>query len=138
MTVAFHISWARPFLRIGIAHVGKSKMAFDFEWTFRAGDLLTFAGGVFVAGSILYKRGGRDAIMAETLRTLTLEVTDSKRETKESISSLQAEIKKIGDVLINQADQNRRIIHLEEDVRELRHGDGFIHSPRGIDKEYTP
>ena len=76
--------------------------------------------------------------MAETLRTLTQEVTESKKETKESINNLQAEIKKIGDVLINQADQNRRIIHLEEDVRELRHGDGFIHSPRGIDKEYTP
>jgi len=77
------------------------------------------------------------------LRTLTLEVTDSKRETKESISSLQAEIKKIGDVLINQADQNRRIIHLEEDVRdirhdvsEIRHGDSFVQGPRGIDREY--
>lgn len=111
-------------------------MAFDFEWTFRAGDILTFAGGVFVAGSILYKRGGRDAIMAETLRTLTVEVTNGKSETKESINNLQSEIKKIGDVLINQADQNRRLIHLEEDVRELRHGHGWITGPKGIDREY--
>jgi len=111
-------------------------MAFDFEWTFRAGDLLTFAGGVFVAGAILYKRGGRDALMADTLSRLTIEVTNSKSETKESINSLQKEIKKISEVLINQADQNRRIIHLEEDVRELRHGDGWITGPKGIDREY--
>jgi hypothetical protein len=30
------------------------------------------------------------------------------------------------DVLITQADQNRRILHLEKDFRELRHGHGFI------------
>ncbi len=55
---------------------------------------------------------------------------------KEEMTEIQVEIKKIGDVLINQADQNRRIIHLEEDVRELRHGEGFIRGPRGIDREY--
>jgi hypothetical protein len=41
-------------------------------------------------------------------------------------------------VLITQADQNRRILHLEEDFRELRHGQGFIptrNSP-GIDREH--
>jgi hypothetical protein len=43
-------------------------------------------------------------------------------------------------VLITQADQNRRILHLEEDVRDLRHGRGFIRtSPNvvGIDGEYS-
>jgi hypothetical protein len=49
---------------------------------------------------------------------------------------MQSEIKKISEVLINQADQNRRIIHLEEDVRELRHGRGFVQGPRGVDREY--
>ncbi len=55
---------------------------------------------------------------------------------KTEVGEMQVEIKKISDVLINQADQNRRIIHLEEDVRELRHGRGFVQGDRGIDGEY--
>ena len=55
---------------------------------------------------------------------------------KTEVSEMQSEIKKISEVLINQADQNRRIIHLEEDVRELRHGRGFVQGPRGVDREY--
>lgn len=55
---------------------------------------------------------------------------------KTEVGEMQVEIKKISDVLINQADQNRRIIHLEEDVREMRHGHGFVSGPRGIDREY--
>lgn len=55
---------------------------------------------------------------------------------KTEVGEMQIEIKKISDVLINQADQNRRIIHLEEDVRELRHGHGFVKGPVGIDREY--
>jgi hypothetical protein len=56
---------------------------------------------------------------------------------KAEVGGIQLEIKKIGDVLITQADQNRRILHLEEDFRELRHGHGFIQarSP-GIDREF--
>jgi hypothetical protein len=58
---------------------------------------------------------------------------------KAEVGDIQVEIKKIGDVLINQADQNRRIIHLEEDLRELRHGHGFVQTRKGtpgIDGEY--
>ena len=110
-----------------------------FEWTFRAGDVLTLVSGLAVAAAFLYRRGGSDATTVVNLQLLTTEVADSKRETKESIGAIQTEIKKIGEVLINQADQNRRIIHLEDDVRELRHGNGFIRGPSGIDREYgTP
>ena len=66
--------------------------------------------------------------------TLRGEVANMKAE----VGAIQIEIKKIGDVLITQADQNRRILHLEEEFRELRHGHGFIQtrgSP-GIDREY--
>jgi hypothetical protein len=58
---------------------------------------------------------------------------------KAEMSGIQLEVKKIGDVLITQADQNRRILHLEEDFRELRHGHGFIQTRGnipGIDREY--
>lgn len=96
-----------------------------FEWTIRAGDILTFIGGLGVAAAFLYRRGGEDVTMKLTLKTMTGELTE-----------IQTEIKKIGTVLINQADQNRRIIHLEEDVRELRHGRGFIRGEAGVDREY--
>lgn len=56
---------------------------------------------------------------------------------KAEVTKMQTEIEKISEVLINQADQNRRIIHLEEDVRDLRHGKGFVQGPRGIDREYS-
>jgi hypothetical protein len=115
-------------------------MGFAFEWSFRAGDLLTFvgalAGGLSVAAAFLYRRGGTDAQIAATLEALKEEIKDSKLETKESMVEMQIEIKKIGEVLINQADQNRRIIHLEDDVREMRHGRGFVQGPRGIEREY--
>jgi hypothetical protein len=39
---------------------------------------------------------------------------------RNEIIGIQAEVSKISDVLITQADQNRRILHLEEDVREIR------------------
>jgi hypothetical protein len=64
--------------------------------------------------------------------TLRGDVANMKAE----VGAIQVEIKKIGDVLITQADQNRRILHLEEDVREMRHGHGFVQGPRGVDREY--
>ena len=109
---------------------------FTFEWAFRGGDLLTFLGGCAVVVAFLYRRGVDDGTLGTSLKSLTAEVADSKRETKESIASIQSEIKKIGEVLINQADQNRRIIHLEDDVRELRHGHGFVQGAGGIEREY--
>lgn len=84
-------------------------------------------GNIIEIGSIL---GGGLLVMV----TLRGDVKNMKAE----LSGVQAEIKKIGDVLITQADQNRRILHLEEDVRELRHGEGFVQGRRAnIDGEYT-
>lgn len=67
-----------------------------------------------------------------------------------SILSAQDEIKKFGDILIKVADMrgelkvmdsrltamDTRLAATEKDIRDLRHGDGFIRGPRGIDKEY--
>jgi hypothetical protein len=66
--------------------------------------------------------------------TLRGDVANMKAE----VNGIQLEIKKIGDVLITQADQNRRILHLEEDFRELRHGHGFlqVRGGPGIDREH--
>lgn len=101
-------------------------MGIAFEWTLKFGDVLTLIGALVVAGSFLYRRGGTETGVQVTLQQLATE-----------FANMQIEIKKISDVLINQADQNRRIIHLEEDVRDLRHGKGFVQGPRGIDREYA-
>lgn len=62
---------------------------------------------------------------------------------KSDVSAIQAEISKLGEVLIKMAVTDTRvaaadirIANLERDLRELRHGDGFIKGYRGIDKEY--
>jgi hypothetical protein len=101
-------------------------MGVTFEWTLKFGDVLTLLGALVVAGSFLYRRGGSETGVQVTLQQLAGD-----------FANMQIEIKKISDVLINQADQNRRIIHLEEDVRDLRHGKGFVQGPRGIDREYS-
>jgi hypothetical protein len=76
------------------------------------------------------------AVMKNTISAVRDNLAEMKKETKFEFLGIQSEIKKIGDVLVNQADQNRRLIHLEDDVRELRHGQGFVHGPKGIDREY--
>jgi hypothetical protein len=60
-----------------------------------------------------------------------------------SIEAIQTEIKKLSDVLIKMADIrgelkviDTRLTSCEQDVRELRHGDGFIRGARGIDREF--
>jgi hypothetical protein len=88
-------------------------------------DYTITAGNIVEIGSILI--GGLYA-----LATIKSNVGLLKTE----VGEMQNEIRKITDILINQADQNRRIIHLEDDLRELRHGRGFIKGPSGIDKEY--
>jgi uncharacterized UPF0160 family protein len=102
---------------------------FAFDYTITAGNMIE--AGIFVVGGIVAL-----ATLKTTVTTLKDNVEASKRETKESIAGLQFEIKKIGEILVNQADQNRRIIHLEDDVRELRHGRGFVQGPGGVDREY--
>jgi hypothetical protein len=111
-----------------------------FDFTITLGSMIET--GVIVGGGIAAL-----ATLKTTVTSLKEEVAGSKRETKESMAEMQREnkesmadmqheIKKIGEVLINQADQNRRIIHLEDDVRELRHGRGFIRGETGVDREY--
>lgn len=98
-------------------------MPLAFEWTIKFGDLLTVGGAFIVAGGILISRVRNDTKLENAVSTAISEISELKKE-----------FKKFGEILINQADQNRRIIHLEEDVRELRHGRGFIRE--SIDREY--
>lgn len=59
------------------------------------------------------------------------------------VGSMQTEIKKLGEILIAQANLRgelqgitTRLGTAESDIRDLRHGDGFIRGARGIDREF--
>ena len=54
------------------------------------------------------------------------------------------ELKKLSDVLVTMAEMrgdyrvlDQRLTAAEQDIRELRHGKGFIRGPGGIDREFT-
>ena len=60
-----------------------------------------------------------------------------------TLISVQADIRRLSDVLIKMADMrgelrvlDTRVTAAEQDIREIRHGDGFVRGARGIDKEY--
>jgi len=89
------------------------------DYTITVGNLVEIAS--IIGGGIL------------VMITLRSDVANMKTD----VQGIQQEVKKIGDVLITQADQNRRILHLEEDLRELKHGQGFVRGPGGIDREYA-
>lgn len=107
------------------------------EFTFaNALTVLLFIGS---AGSVI-------VTLRVTVNFLKAEFADLKQSTRKDISGIQTEIKQIGEILINQADMrgeikvlDTRLASAEQDIRELRHGNGFIRGPRrGIEGEYPP
>src|SRR5690348_12202287 len=83
----------------------------EFDWTFRVGDILTIGGAAAVAITFAFRSG----------------------KVYQAITMMQGEIKalkevaaQIGGVLTMVATQKVEIDHIKEDVRELKHGDGFI------------
>ena len=91
---------------------------------------------VVVGGALLGLGAMRANLTGVTIR-MEASSEDSKKtieaiqtETRRSFEGVQDEIKKIGSILIHQADQNRRIIHLEEDVAKSFH---FDDGTSGID-----
>ena len=55
---------------------------------------------------------------------------------KEDVQVMQGELKKLADVVTRMAVTDVRLTNLEQDIRELRHGHGFIQGEHGIDREY--
>jgi len=53
---------------------------------------------------------------------------------KADLTDLKSEIKKVGEVLIKMAVTDQRLANVEQDVRDLRHGHGFVQ--RDINGEY--
>jgi hypothetical protein len=55
---------------------------------------------------------------------------------KDDVAGMQLELKKLADVVTRMAVTDVRLTNLEQDIRELRHGRGFVQGERGLDHEY--
>lgn len=96
-----------------------------FDWTISVGNVVQIIS--IVGGGLL----------------VLVKLNNNVVSLKADVSAMQAEITKLGEVLIKMAVTDTRvaaadirIANLERDLRELRHGDGFVRGARGIDKEY--
>lgn len=104
----------------------------NFEWTFRAGDLLTFIGGLSVAAAFLYRRGGGDATVSLTLKAMSDQLAEMKIELSEfrkAMTKLAVQDERMNGI-------SMRLNTLDQRYDEIRHGKGFVRGPHGIDKEY--
>lgn len=95
-------------------------------------DYTITVGNIVEIGSIIL--GG-----IAVLWTLKSDVKTLKRD----FDAIQKEIKKLGEILVNLADirgdikaLSTRVSMAEQDIREMKHGDGFVKGPRGIDRLY--
>lgn len=102
------------------------------DYTITIGNIIEI--GAMIGGGVL---------VLITLKTDVNSLKDGAKKLKEDFAAMQAEIKKLGEILINLADLrgeirviNTRMTAAEQDIRELRHGEGFVKGPRGIDHEY--
>lgn len=90
-------------------------MGLSFEWTVKFGDILTLAGALLVAGSILYKRGIAEATNSAILSRLVEDFDEMKKEFK-AFSAAMSEV----------ATQKMQIGLLMKWYDELRRGVGII------------
>jgi hypothetical protein len=62
----------------------------------------------------------------------------SMKSTVENIKSdmdeMKTDLKKVGEALVTLAVATKRLDHVEEDIREMKHGRGFIQ--RSLNREY--
>ena len=100
-------------------------MGIGFEWTVKLGDVLTILGALGVIAAFLHKRGGQETGAQLTLEAMSRELTEMKTEFKEFSETLK-----------QVAVQEVKIGLLMKWYDELRHGEGFVKGPRGIDREY--
>lgn len=76
---------------------------------------------------------GGGVVVLLTLKSDVKSLQIGAKALKDELNGMQAEIKRLGDILIDLAKVqgdikllDQRITSAEQDIRELRHGDGFI------------
>ena len=89
-------------------------------------------GNLIETGSII--GGGILALMQMSTKISVLHVDFDG--VKEDIVDMKVEIKKVNDILVRMNAADLRIGRAEEDIRELRHGSGFVQGRKGVDREY--
>lgn len=96
------------------------------DWSISFGSLLQVA-SILIGGLIVL------VTMRSTVAVL-----------QRDVAAIQAEIKKMGDILTKMAvaetrldNTDTRLTNAERDIRELRHGQGFVRGSAGIDREYS-
>lgn len=94
----------------------------SFDWSIRAGDVLTMVGALGVAGGILYRRG-RDESALETAVKNCLEEISTLRE---EITALNNEMKQFATIIAKIAVQETKVELLMKWYDELRRGIGVI------------
>lgn len=55
---------------------------------------------------------------------------------KEDMTDMKTEIKKLGEVLVTLAVATKRLDNIEEDLRDMKHGRGFVRGRSGVEGEY--
>lgn len=90
-------------------------------------DLTITIGNIIEIGSII----GGGLLVLVTLRNTVSNL-------KNDMTDMKEEIKKVGQVLVTLAVTTTRLDNVEQDIRELKHGRGFIvpRSDGGINGEY--
>jgi len=98
----------------------------QIDWTISVGSII----------QVLAIAGGGMLVLVSMRNTVSVLQRD--------VASIQVEIKKMGDILTKMAvaetrldDTDMRLTNVERDLRDLRHGQGFVRGPAGIDREYS-
>ena len=86
-----------------------------FEWTFRAGDMMTLIGGICVAGALLFKSGGNLAKLETAME-----------QSLEEITQIKGELSEFGKAMTRMAVQETKIDLLMKWYDELRNGKGLV------------
>lgn len=102
------------------------------DYTISVGNLIQI--GAIIGGGLLVLLALKNDVKA---------LKDGATNLKGDLKQMQAEIKKLGDILVNLADirgeirvLDTRVTAAEQDIREMRHGQGFVQGPRGVDREF--
>lgn len=88
------------------------------DWNINFGNMLTI--GMIVGG------------WAWTLIQMRNDGISMQKE----ITELKRVVEKYGSLATDNAVINNRLRNIEQDIHELRHGEGFVRGGRGIDREY--
>lgn len=84
------------------------------DWNIRIGDILVVVSLAGTAIVFAYKTGA---------------FTESVKAMQKELEALKAIAKTISEVLTTVATQKVEIEHIKEDLRELKHGEGFVLGP---------